>query len=462
MKNLLFYNIKKMGVKALLPHLSRSEKLQNYFVLKVRRTFHNYIMDISRKENWSDAFLKQRLVTCDSFTESIKRVLPEVNEKTRLKLLQNFFYNQTFIRVERARVYKEKHGEEPPQFLLISPSMACNLRCTGCWASEYEVNKGLSREKVKDILHEAKEEMGIHFIVLTGGEPTSWPPLWEIVEEHPDIIFMPYTNGQIFGGKKGEEYVRKIAELGNFFPCISIDGDENTTDARRGKGVYQKTKRAMEMLNAHGVLFGFSATHTRENHEALVQNGFIEDMVSRGAKIGWFFNYVPLGDNPNPALSPTPEQRVERFRKIESVRKQRLPLILYDFWMDGPYTNGCVGWGRKYVHITADGDIEPCAFIHFAKDNIHEKKLAECVNSDWLKEARARQPFNNNLFSPCPYIDNCGSLRDLVEKYEVPGTHVGAENCVEGPIHEAVMKNGDEFNAYLEKIGLTSEGAIHP
>ena len=84
------------------------------------------------------------------------------------------------------------------------------------------------------------------------------------------------------------------------------------------------------------------------------------------------------------------------------------------------------------------------------------------MNSDWLKEARARQPFNNNLFSPCPYIDNCGSLRDLVEKYEVPGTHVGAENCVEGPIHEAVMKNGNEFNAYLEKIGLTSEGAIHP
>ncbi len=456
------YNLKKMGIKALLPYLNRSERVRNYFLMRVRKTFHKYILEMAKKEKWTEAFLKQRLMTCDSFSEGIKRILPQVNDKTRMKLLENFFYNQTFIRVEKAEAYKQKHGEDPPQFLLLSPTMACNLRCKGCWASEYEVNKGLSGDKMREILSEARNEMGIHFIVLTGGEPTSWPPLWDIVEEHPNTIFMPYTNGQVFGGKNGEKMVQKIAELGNFFPCVSIDGDQKTTDARRGEGVYEKTKKAMELFKKYGIFFGFSATHTRENHDALVRGNFIEEMIERGAKIGWFFHYIPLGDNPDPSLAPTPEQRVERFRRIEGIRKQKLPLVMYDFWMDGPYTNGCVGWGRKYIHMTADGDIEPCAFIHFAKDNIHKKSLTECLNADWLKEARSRQPFNHNLFSPCPYIDNSHELRDIIAKHKIPGTHVGAENCIHGPIHEAVKQNAQEYNDYLQKIGLTSEGTFHP
>lgn len=458
----IFYNFKKMSVKALLPYLGSSKRLQSYFLLKARKTFYKYIQNLAKREKWDDVFLRQRLATCDSFSEAIERILPTVNEKTRLKLLENFFYNQTFIRTEKAEAYKARFGENPPQFLLISPSMACNLRCKGCWASEYEVNKGLSKEKMDEILDEAKNEMGIHYVVLTGGEPTSWPPLWDLVEKHTDKIFMPYTNGQLFAGKNGEKLVKKIAALGNFFPCISIDGEKDATDERRGKGVFEKTRRAMELLSEHKVFFGFSATHTRENHDALIRSDFIEEMIERGAKIGWFFHYVPLGDNPNPAMAPTPEQRVERFRKIEKIRQEKRPLMIYDFWMDGPYTNGCIGWGQKYVHITADGHFEPCAFIHFAKDNVHSKTLVECLNSDWLKEARSRQPFNENLFSPCPYIDNGHELRDLVAKHNVPGTHVGAENCVMGSIHESVMENAREYNDHLKKIGLTSQGAIHP
>ena len=287
-------------------------------------------------------------------------------------------------------------------------------------------------------------------MVVTGGEPMIWKPFLRLAEKHSDIAFMPYTNGTVID----EELAEKIANLGNIYPCISIAGDKESTDLWRGKGVYEKAERAMKELKERGVFFGFSATHTRENHKSIVNEAFFDEMISKGSHIGWLFTYVPLGKEPNPDLMPTGEQRIERYELLEKMRKDGKPIVLYDFWMDGPLVGGCIGWGKKYVHINADGVVEPCAFIHFGKDNIKEKSLAECLNSDFLKEARRRIPFDENLFAVCPYIDNPEELKSLVEEFGVNPTHPGAEQCISGPVHEAVLANSREYKEALEKKGL--------
>lgn len=91
-----------------------------------------------------------------------------------------------------------------------------------------------------------------------------------------------------------------------------------------------------------------------------------------------------------------------------------------DFWNDGEYTGdknvsgGCIAGGRRYLHINANGDMEPCAFIHYSDSNIREKTLLEALQSPLFMAYRKGQPWNENHLRPCPLLDNPEKLRDAV------------------------------------------------
>ncbi len=75
-----------------------------------------------------------------------------------------------------------------------------------------------------------------------------------------------------------------------------------------------------------------------------------------------------------------PEQREYMYHQIRKYRKTK-PLFTMDFWNDGEYVKGCIAGGRCYLHISANGDIEPCAFIHYSDSSIYEKTLLEAYKS---------------------------------------------------------------------------------
>ena len=124
----------------------------------------------------------------------------------------------------------EELGVKVPFTILIDPTEACNLRCVGCWAGKYEVST-LPYETFARILKEAKE-LGIHFIVLSGGEPFAYKDLLRAAEEHPDIAFMVYTNGTLID----EQVADKLVATGNLSPVISLEGWREETDAAAGAG----------------------------------------------------------------------------------------------------------------------------------------------------------------------------------------------------------------------------------
>lgn len=201
----------------------------------------------------------------------------------------------------------------------------------------------------------------------------------------------------------------------NFVPAISIEGFEEATDSRRGDGTYQKIIRAMEILKQKKLPFGISCCYTSANAEIIGSEEYFDYMIDLGAKFAWFFTYMPVGKGAVTELMATAKQREMMYHKIREYRNTK-PLFTIDFWNDGEYVGGCIAGGRSYCHINANGDIEPCAFMHYSDSNIREKTLLEAYRSGLFMGYHDNQPFNENMLRPCPVLDNPGRLTELVEK----------------------------------------------
>jgi len=358
--------------------------------------------------------------------EQTKRIAS--NPKMLANLVNSWIVNGTFLgKTKRDKISKEI-GVSVPQLLLIDPTSACNLRCDGCWAGEYSKADRLEPELFSRIINEAKE-MGIYWIVLSGGEPFCYPHLLDVVADHPDSVFMVYTNGTLIDEKVAD----RLAELANLSPAFSLEGWREKTDARRGAGTFAKIIRAMDLLRERGVFIGASVTSMRNNIDELFSDDFIDFLVEKGVTYMWSFHYIPVGRNPNVELMLTPEQRIWMFERVRELRKVK-PILIADFWNDGEVTGGCIAGGRKYCHINAAGDVEPCAFVHFAVDNIKNKSLKEALQNPFFKAYQREHPFNENHLAPCPIIDAPATLRKMVGECGAHPTHHGAEQVLGGEV----------------------------
>jgi MoaA/NifB/PqqE/SkfB family radical SAM enzyme len=339
----------------------------------------------------------------------IKSFWTDIDTEVRKTLFQNFFVNAALIGGKREKLAREKYNCNIPWAILMDPTTACNLKCTGCWAADYGNKLNLNLQTLDSIIRQGKK-LGVYMYIYTGGEPlVRKADLITLCEKHKDCMFLSFTNATLIDDK----FVDDMLRVKNFIPAISIEGTEETTDERRGKGTYRKVVAVMEMLKKRKLPFGISCCYTRNNVSVIGSEAYIDDMIARGAKFAWFFTYMPVGVDAVPGLMATAEQREFMYRRIREYRKTK-PLFTMDFWNDGEYVNGCIAGGRRYLHINANGDIEPCVFVHYSNSNIHTSKLLDALHSPIFMEYRKNQPFNENHLRPCPLLDNAGRLEQMV------------------------------------------------
>jgi len=359
----------------------------------------------------------------------LRKIFKSLSRQGQRKLIENFLLNESLLgRNERQKIKKKLHFD-PPWTMVISPTARCNLRCRGCYAGEYSKEHDLPYGEVDRILKEAKE-LQIYFVTITGGEPFVWPDLLKIFKEHNDVYFQIYTNGTLID----KDVAQRLAKLGNVMLAVSVEGFQKETDDRRGPGVFAKVIQAMENLKKAGVLFGFSATPTRLNSEVIMSDKFINFYIKQGCAFGWYFQYVPIGRQPDVNLMSSPEQRNNLRIRVKEIRATK-PIFIGDFWNDGQHVGGCIAAARPggYFHINCCGDVEPCVFLQFSVDNIRGKKLFEVINSDFFKAIRHAQPYcaNGNLLAPCALIDHPETLRAVVKKYKAKPSYPGGQKLIE-------------------------------
>ena len=383
----------------------------------------------------------------------IERFFDELSPASRQQFLVNYMVNSGIIGIPIQDKMKKKYNCNVPWAILIDPTSACNLKCTGCWAAEYDKTDSLSYDLLDRVIKEGKE-LGIYMYIFSGGEPlVRKDDLIKLAEKHNDCSFLSFTNATLVD----EEFAKKLGELGNFGLAISVEGFEEETDMRRGKGTYNKVMEAMDLLKKEGVIFGFSTCYHKYNTEIVGSEEYLDFLVDKGCMFGWYFTYMPIGTDAVTDLIATPEQREYMYHQIRDLRTKK-PIFIMDFWNDGEYVHGCIAGGRRYLHINANGDVEPCAFIHYSNVNIKDVSLIEGLQSPLFMQYKQNQPFNENHLRPCPLLDNPEKIRDMVNESGAYSTQPVDKENVEDLTNktEDAAKNwapvADElWNKHLEK-----------
>jgi MoaA/NifB/PqqE/SkfB family radical SAM enzyme len=324
----------------------------------------------------------------------------------------------------KRKAFSRRTDLEAPLVIMISPTSRCNLRCEGCYASAVKDGPELSFEEVDEVIRQARE-IGIYFVVLSGGEPFIWPGLFELVEKYQDMIFMIYTNGTCITA----ENARRLASLGNCSPAVSLEGGQKETDRRRGDGVYRRIEESFAHLREAKALYGFSATVSKNNFNAIAADRFREKQIERGCVYGWIFHYVPVGRDATTEWMLTPDQRLALYRVTQRWRLLD-KIMIADFWNDGPLVGGCLAGGRRYFHVNACGDVEPCAFLRFATHNIRNSTLEEALASSFFTRIQACQKTHDNLLQPCFLIDYPAELKEIVADVKARSTDGFSQDVV--------------------------------
>lgn len=359
----------------------------------------------------------------------LNRALDEIEPHVVKQTALNLGFEAAFHGTKMIRSMREVHQCNIPWLILMDPTSACNLHCTGCWAAEYGHKLNLTYEEIDSIITQGKE-LGIYFYMYTGGEPlVRKKDIIRLCEKHYDCEFHAFTNGTLVD----DEFCEEMRRVGNLSLSISLEGFEEVNDMRRGEGVFNKVMATMDRLKKYGLIFGTSICYTRKNIETVTSDEFLDMIIGKGCRFTWYFHYMPVGNDAAPDLLPTKEQREYMYHRVREIRSMTggKPIYAMDFQNDGEFVGGCIAGGRNYCHINANGDVEPCVFIHYSSANIREVTLLEALKQPLFMAYRDRQPFNDNHLRPCPMLENPEILQEMIKETGAKSTDLQSPESAE-------------------------------
>lgn len=344
------------------------------------------------------------------FFDELVRYLPF---RRRNQFLHSWVTNYV-VRSERSLCeVSGGNGRPAPRMLNVSPTHRCNLRCTGCYAADYVPNREMTAEQFDFIVREAKA-LGISFIGLLGGEPLLRRDLFPVILQHQNMAFRISTNGTLVN----DQVVEFLQRSGNTVLFFSLEGLETETDAWRGKGVYGRLRAAMNRLRSERILFGFSALLHTGNHETVASDAFVGEMREAGARIGLFFPYGPAGVKPpfHLVLSEEDLSRIYARLRILEARYRMLFVMEDHVTPEGApryfLEQGCTAGST--VHITPEGDVEPCNAIQFHTANVFHGGLRRALDDAFYREVAACASCHSNS---CVAIRHPEDVLSLVRRF---------------------------------------------
>lgn len=263
-------------------------------------------------------------------------------------------------------------GKMIPDQVTISITEECPNNCIHCALPDTKNREKLAPEIVKSTINQVLE-MGTTFVIFDGGEPLTYPGLEDLIRYvNPEkAITGMFTSGVGLT----EERASSLKEAGLYSLTVSFDSAyEDKHDYVRGrKGVFKSAVEAVKNGINAGLLVNIYVVLSRDNVKEL------EELYALASELGVhelsFYEIVPTGrwmDHASEIMTPKDLRKFENFvsvaREKEGPRIFPIPQVMK--------TTGCMA-GRKWLHITPEGNVLPCACIPIPYGNVHRDRIKD-------------------------------------------------------------------------------------
>jgi len=322
-------------------------------------------------------------------------------------------------KASKKRRKAEDNGEHIPPFLIASITSSCNLHCAGCYSRcnnatiDSEPVRQLTAEEWSRIFDEA-DDLGISFILLAGGEPMLRRDVIEAAGRRKNILFPIFTNGTYFD----EDYFKLFDKRRNLVPIMSIEGDKEHTDERRGEGIYDTLIANMDEFKKRGLIFGASVTVTTRNVYEVSSQEFLGSLSDRGCKAVIFVEYVPVTEE-SKELAPSDKEREYLAHEIQRLREEHPEMVYISFPGDEKSSGGCVAAGRGFFHINSHGGAEPCPFSPYSDINVRDCSLREAMRSPLFVALRSGSFLDDDHEGGCVLYEKREQVEALMSRVRI-------------------------------------------
>ncbi|MGN1045116.1 MAG: radical SAM/SPASM domain-containing protein [Candidatus Methanomethylophilaceae archaeon] len=316
-------------------------------------------------------------------------------------------------RASKIRSGYQSRGIHVPGFLICSITTDCNLRCKGCYAVSNGICGTPSGEEMTDeewaSVFSQANGLGISFIILAGGEPLMRPEILAEAARYRDMVFPVFTNGTMIS-----DDTSVFRENRNLIPIVSLDGNKEETDERRGRGVFDKAVSSIRRMERDGLFHGVSVTVTSENIDSVVSEEYISFLESLGTHIVFLIEFVPSAGTEHLALGDGKREMLAG--RVSELRSTHRRMMFMSFPGDERFFGGCIGAGRGFFHINPYGDAEACPASPFHDVNLRECKLTDAISSSLFVRIRDSELISLPHSGGCALSEHASEVRLLTEK----------------------------------------------
>lgn len=304
--------------------------------------------------------------------------------------------------------------QRPIDYLRISVTDRCNLRCIYCMPSEgvnlLEHEDILSYEEIYHVAQVAAE-LGISKIRITGGEPLARLGLSSLIKMLASIDLITdislTTNGLLLG-----RYAAELKQAGLRRVNVSLD----TLKPDKFKFITRQSDKLDDVLESIEVAKAVGLNPVKINVVAMagINDDELFDFAAKTINDGWHVRFIEL------MLPVGVSTTTAQFISVTDIRKKLEQLGDLEPCVHGigngpakyfrfPEANGTVGFITPVsehfcylcnrMRLTSDGKLRPCLL---ADDEIDLKQsLRNGASSERLKllieEAVAKKPLHHNL-----------------------------------------------------------------
>ena len=315
----------------------------------------------------------------------------------------------------------------PPQIIQWDSTARCNLSCRHCRASNLDrATRDLTHEQSIDMLRQADELAPNAALAMAGGEPLvrkDLRQLLEFIRTNLSLSVELLTNATLIN----EKNINWLTELVHGFNVSMEGASADIHDSVRGKGAFDRTLSAVDLLVKYGVPLAVRMTYFGQG-EGEVER-LMRMLHSRGVDTFNFRYVVPVGNATGTDLDPIQHERLSHyiwdlgqelgmtigfsdpFPELLVNPKRREEIESDERLADGVAVTGC-SVAFSLLYINPQGIVQFCPYFPVEVDDIKKKPLKDIwYHNEKFELFRYSRSMLAGRCGDCRYKFACGGCR---------------------------------------------------